>query len=132
MRIALRNAILPLIRGATRIMVIAHIAPDGDCIGSLLALGHALKVLDKQVTMVCADPVPETFSFLPGHNLIIQEIPVERLLPFLWNLGSLMSMPPICCTICVLSLSKPGSEASYHQVFRRPRNACLTGGAFLL
>ena len=73
MKIALRNAILPLIRQAERIMAIAHIAPDGDCLGSLLALGHALKVLDKKVTLVCADPVPEAFDFLPGHQLVTQD-----------------------------------------------------------
>jgi phosphoesterase RecJ-like protein len=73
MRIAMRNAILPLIRQAERIMAIAHIAPDGDCIGSLLALGHALKVLDKQVALVCADPLPDAFDFLPGHGLVTQD-----------------------------------------------------------
>jgi len=73
MRIALRNAILPLIQRSERIMAIAHIAPDGDCLGSLLALGHALKALDKQVTMVCADPVPESFDYLPGHGLVTQD-----------------------------------------------------------
>jgi phosphoesterase RecJ-like protein len=73
MDISVRKAILPLIRRARRIMAIAHITPDGDCIGSLLALGHALRALGKQTVLVCADPVPQQFHFLPGQDLVTSD-----------------------------------------------------------
>jgi len=69
----LRDAILPLIHRARRILVVAHVAPDGDAIGSLLALGQALQALGKQVVMACADPVPSPFHYLPGHEAITDD-----------------------------------------------------------
>ncbi len=45
-----------------------HIHPDGDAIGSLLALGWLLKALPEPpaATLACADPVPPVLQFLPG------------------------------------------------------------------
>jgi phosphoesterase RecJ-like protein len=55
-----------LIEGAQTIFLIAHVDPDGDTIGSSLALGHALRRMGKESTLACSDPVPEALSFLPG------------------------------------------------------------------
>ena len=49
---------------AQNIAVYAHIRPDGDSIGSSLALGWALEDAGKTVQYICEDPVPERFSFL--------------------------------------------------------------------
>jgi len=70
MDIAARRDILPLIRGARRILILAHMAPDGDAIGSLLALGHALRALGKRVVLACADPVPVQYHYLPGYEAV--------------------------------------------------------------
>lgn len=50
---------------ASKILVVAHESPDGDAIGSSLALRIALKALDKEVDVVIMDPVPDSFSYLP-------------------------------------------------------------------
>ena len=42
-----------------------HIRPDGDCLGSALALCLALKSLGKKATVFCDDLIPERFAFLP-------------------------------------------------------------------
>jgi phosphoesterase RecJ-like protein len=55
-----------LINSAQRIFLITHVDPDGDAIGSTLALSHALRKMGKNCSLACADPVPEAFSFLPG------------------------------------------------------------------
>ena len=70
MDIAARREILPLIRGARHILVIAHVDPDGDAIGSLLALGHALRALGKRVVLACADAVPAQYHYLPGAEAV--------------------------------------------------------------
>jgi len=49
---------IPLVRTAQRILLVSHIRPDGDAVGSLLGLGSALQEADKQVQMVLADGVP--------------------------------------------------------------------------
>lgn len=46
--------------------VLLHIRPDGDSIGSSLALGLALRRLGKSVHLMRADDIPSNMSFLPG------------------------------------------------------------------
>ncbi len=53
------------IEKANRVLVIAHMDPDGDAIGSLTATGQALQQLGKRVTLACDDAVPQRFHYLP-------------------------------------------------------------------
>lgn len=53
-------------------LVVCHHNPDGDALGSLIALTVALRKLGKQVQAVCADPVPHKYFGMPYANLIIQ------------------------------------------------------------
>jgi phosphoesterase RecJ-like protein len=57
---------------AERILIISHISPDGDAIGSLLGLGLALLPRKASVVMACADPVPEQYRQLPHWDWIVQ------------------------------------------------------------
>ncbi|MFQ5812701.1 MAG: bifunctional oligoribonuclease/PAP phosphatase NrnA [Anaerolineae bacterium] len=67
----MKETIVRFIRDARRVMVITHVAPDGDAIGSLLGLGWALRWLGKEYTLACADPVPRRFTYLPGSEAIV-------------------------------------------------------------
>lgn len=58
------------IAAATRALVITHINPDGDAVGSLLGFGLALRAAGKDVVFACADPIPDIFGFLPGFKEI--------------------------------------------------------------
>jgi phosphoesterase RecJ-like protein len=58
------------IRSAQRILVTSHIRPDGDAIGSSLALGLALQDAGKQVQVVLSDGLPGSFRHLPGSEKI--------------------------------------------------------------
>ena len=66
------EAIAEAIRKAQRILVVTHVSPDGDAIGSLLGLGWALEGLGKEVILACADPVPRHYRYLPGSGRIVQ------------------------------------------------------------
>ncbi len=55
---------------AQNILVVSHVRPDGDAIGSLLAFGLALQEAGKKVQMVLADGVPSSFRHLPGSEQI--------------------------------------------------------------
>lgn len=55
---------------ASNILLVSHVRPDGDAIGSVLALGTALQQAGKTVQMVLADGVPASFRHLPNSNLI--------------------------------------------------------------
>ncbi|HHY38958.1 MAG TPA: bifunctional oligoribonuclease/PAP phosphatase NrnA [Clostridia bacterium] len=48
-------------------MILCHVMPDGDAIGSSLALARALTRLGKKVKLVSVDPVPEVYRFLESE-----------------------------------------------------------------
>ena len=58
---------------AKKIVVVSHVRPDGDAIGSLIGLGLALRNAGKVVQMVLADGVPSSFKYLEGSELIKKE-----------------------------------------------------------
>lgn len=65
MKAELHEAIA-LIRTAQRPLLITHVDPDGDAIGSLLGLGWALRRLGKSPTLCSTSGVPSRYAFLPG------------------------------------------------------------------
>ncbi len=46
-------------------LIVAHSSPDGDALGSMSALGFALKALGKEVMLYNASGLPEAFMWLP-------------------------------------------------------------------
>lgn len=54
-------------------LLISHDRPDGDTLGSALALYLFLIKLHKKVSLVCAGVVPEAFRFLGGHQHFQQD-----------------------------------------------------------
>ena len=69
------GTVAEVILPARNIFVASHIAPDGDAIGSLLALGWALEKMGKTYQLACPDPVPAVFTFLPGSCRIATQGP---------------------------------------------------------
>ncbi|MDB4418546.1 bifunctional oligoribonuclease/PAP phosphatase NrnA, partial [Akkermansiaceae bacterium] len=51
-------------------VVVSHVRPDGDAIGSILALGHALEKLGKSVRYLNNDGCPPSLNFLPGSRKV--------------------------------------------------------------
>jgi phosphoesterase RecJ-like protein len=56
---------------ADDVLIICHVSPDGDAIGSLLGLGLALEQGKNRVVMACADPVPSSYRHLPSWEKIV-------------------------------------------------------------
>lgn len=69
----LRDSIQELLEPSQRILVVTHLAPDGDAIGSLLGLGWLLRAQGKEPTLACEDPVPEGYAWLPGSAQIVRQ-----------------------------------------------------------
>jgi len=61
------------IEKAEKILLIAHRRPDGDTLGSCIALKYALTDIGKQITMACIDEIPERYSYLSEVNSFIKE-----------------------------------------------------------
>jgi phosphoesterase RecJ-like protein len=62
----IRDAIL----SRRRFLITSHARPDGDSIGSQLAMAYALEALGKEVRLVNADPAPEHYLDFPGVDRI--------------------------------------------------------------
>lgn len=69
--------ILEEINKAESIVILTHENPDGDAIGSGLALYNALKQIGKDPDIIIPE-YPRTFEFLPGSNEIKKESNVEK------------------------------------------------------
>lgn len=64
------ESIRQLFQRAKRALIVAHIRPDGDAVGSLLGLGLALAAAGKTVRMALADGVPLSLRHLEGSALV--------------------------------------------------------------
>ena len=65
------GAIKARLEKSQNIIIVSHVRPDGDAIGSLLGLGLALQNAGKSVQMVLVDGVPASFKHLEGSELIV-------------------------------------------------------------
>ena len=73
-----------LINGVQRIAITCHKSPDGDALGSTLALCHVLRRLGKDATVVTPDMAPKALEFIPGvRDLVVftkHEVRARRIL----------------------------------------------------
>lgn len=63
------DGVIEAIRAAKRIALVSHVSPDGDTVGSTLAMRLGLMELGKELTLLCQDKIPEVLCFLPGAEL---------------------------------------------------------------
>ncbi len=54
-----------------KIVIIPHRNPDGDAIGSCLALWHVLKKLNHEVTVIAPNEIPDFIAWMPGVDEIL-------------------------------------------------------------
>lgn len=60
------TAIVEVLRKGERFLVCSHSRPDGDAVGSVLAVGMMLEQMGKRADLVTADGVPTVYRGLPG------------------------------------------------------------------
>lgn len=85
------DEILKEIQNAQTVVILAHEGPDGDAIGSSLAMCLMIKSLDenKRVDVLMKD-YPANFSFLPGLEYIKKETELEK-----YDLAIVLDSPDI-------------------------------------
>jgi phosphoesterase RecJ-like protein len=60
-----------LIRQAKQVVLVTHIKPDGDALGSLFGLADVLRAMDKKVLCFLEEEVPQLYRFLPGRQQVV-------------------------------------------------------------
>lgn len=69
--------ILEEIEKAEKIVILTHDTPDGDAIGSSLAMKQAIKILGKEADVIIPE-YSECFNFLPGISEIKKESNIKK------------------------------------------------------
>jgi len=61
------NKLLEAIKKAKNIVILSHIGPDGDTLGSMLAMNEILKKYNiEKVDLIISGKIPDIYKFLPG------------------------------------------------------------------
>ncbi|KPJ76995.1 MAG: hypothetical protein AMJ54_09500 [Deltaproteobacteria bacterium SG8_13] len=60
------------LKASNRLLLTSHTNPDGDAVSSMLALGLALKKIDKDIVWLNESPIPAVYRFLPSVDRISQ------------------------------------------------------------
>lgn len=69
------TGIIDIINRYETFLITSHERPDGDALGSELALYHMLKALGKQASIYNQDRTPGEYRFLPGADVIVYDLP---------------------------------------------------------
>lgn len=86
-------AMLKVLERSERILILTHLNPDGDAIGSLLAMWHALHAMGKTALALASSPLADYMLALPG----IEHVAVyERGTPL-----------PVSDLICMVDTAEP-------------------------
>ncbi|MEA1928547.1 MAG: bifunctional oligoribonuclease/PAP phosphatase NrnA [Candidatus Auribacterota bacterium] len=70
--------VIELLRRYDSFLITSHLRPDGDAVGSMLALSGILRQMGKKIILQNESPIQDNIAFLPGAELIR---PYEKL-PF--------------------------------------------------
>src|SRR4028118_919763 len=71
------DEILAAIEKYHTFLLVAHVGPDGDAIGSGLALQFALRAMGKEAWIISTDAVPPSCRFLPEWDRIAANPPAQ-------------------------------------------------------
>ena len=70
-------AVKTAIKKNSKFLISSHINPEGDSIGSQIAMAILLKKLGKEAVILNESPTPHFLQFLPGAENILKEISVD-------------------------------------------------------
>lgn len=68
------NEFIDNITKGTHFLVVSHYSPDGDAIGSTLAVGMCLERMGKEVILYNRDELPRSLVFLPQSSKIVNKL----------------------------------------------------------
>ncbi len=87
-----------ILNSMDNVLILTHQSPDGDTLGSGYALCYALRNLGKNANVVCADKIPEKYSYFTAHytpekfeveNVVAVDVADTKLLGSLSEVGEI-------------------------------------------
>lgn len=73
-----KSSLLDCLKNSKNFLIVGHYHPDGDALGSGLALSLGLEAMGKKTVVYNRDPVPFNLKFLPHSEKIVQKFPAEN------------------------------------------------------
>jgi phosphoesterase RecJ-like protein len=64
------DQIITRLKNSRSVLIATHVNPDGDAIGSLLAMGLAMETLKIDAKLFCQSPIPALYRFLPWSHRV--------------------------------------------------------------
>jgi bifunctional oligoribonuclease and PAP phosphatase NrnA len=92
-------------------LIITHIFPDGDALGTLTAFNNLIASMNKKTTMICNSVLPYQYKFLPGFNKIKKHP----------GLASLLNHRPVCIMVDCAGEDRAGLDFDY----LRKKSSCI-------
>jgi len=68
------DQIIEHLANSEHLLITSHVSMDGDAVGSLLAAGLAMAMVNERVTICSQTPVPAVYRFLPSWDCIVHDI----------------------------------------------------------
>ncbi len=69
-----REKIIEILLSEEYFYIISHMLPDGDSVGSLLAMGEGLRRIGKKVRLFTPGQIPGKYHFLQGSEAVVQDV----------------------------------------------------------
>lgn len=98
-----KNTVLKLkkiLQEEENFLLLSHVLPDGDNIGSVIAFAEILKIQGKKATILLRDPVPGIYEFLLGSNVV-------------FNLETIKEIPTCFIVLDCSGLDRTGEEMQF-------------------
>lgn len=73
-----RTKIIDTLKNENQFNLISHMLPDGDSVGSLLAMGLGLRKIGKEVTLMTPGYIPTKYKFLDGTEAVSHDGLIEN------------------------------------------------------
>lgn len=70
----MKSEIVRILKDEDDFLVVTHVNPDGDAVGSLLGMSLALRDMGKKAWAVAGEKFPEMYDFLPSSREILTDV----------------------------------------------------------
>jgi len=89
--VSVPRALIDVLRADGPVILCGHARPDGDSIGSVMAMAAALRLRGRQVRTLCSDPPPSAFFAFPRMDTleILQEVDASEATVIVMESGAL-------------------------------------------
>lgn len=124
--------IIHQIRRSNHILIASHSDPDGDALGSLIALGLALTKIGKKTTLYNASAIPAVYQFLPSVERVVHHLKKASTydMAILLDCGDISRVGEgsgtVAKTPCVVNIDHHVSNTAFGDIQWVDTEACAT------